>query len=274
MSTQTKPSPKPAIKPKEGSPETNPPVLPRKVLVIDIGGTNVKILASGETDPRKFRSGPHMTPRQMVRQVRHLARDWTYDAVVLGYPGAVIDGRPAAEPKNLGSGWTTFDFQKAFGCAVQIVNDAAMQAIGGYEGGRMLFLGLGTGLGSALITDGVLVPLELAHLRYKKGRTYEDYVGQRGLNRLGKKKWRRAVLDVMTSLKHALLADYVVVGGGNAKRLTTLPDWARLGNNHNAFIGGFRLWESLWDQRPMCLICPSLAPTQPNAAHATVRPSP
>ncbi|MCP9446655.1 MAG: ROK family protein [Nitrospira sp.] len=257
MSTQTKPSPKPAIKPKEGSTKTNPLALPGKVLVIDIGGTNVKILASGETEPRKFRSGPTMTPQQLVRQIRHLVRDWTYDAIVLGYPGAVIDGRPAAEPKNLGGGWTTFDFQKAFGCAVKIINDAAMQAIGSYEGGRMLFLGLGTGLGSALITDGVLVPMELAHLQYKKGRTYEDYVGKRGLKRLGKKKWRRAVQDVMASLKQAFLADYVVVGGGNAKHLTKPPDWVRLGNNHHAFVGGFRLWASLWDQRPMCLICSS-----------------
>ncbi len=234
--------------------ETSPSVRSRKVLVIDVGGTNVKILAGGETEPRKFPSGSDLTPREMVRQIRHLARDWTYDTIVLGYPGAVIDGRPAAEPKNLGTGWTTFDFQKAFGRPVKIINDAAMQAVGSYEGGRMLFLGLGTGLGSALITDGVLVPMELAHLRYKKGRTYEDYVGRRGLKRLGKKKWRRAVQDVMASLKQAFLADYVVVGGGNAKHLTKPPDWVRLGNNHHAFVGGFRLWESLWDQRPMCLI--------------------
>ncbi|MCS6897647.1 MAG: ROK family protein, partial [Nitrospira sp.] len=235
----------------------------RNVLVIDVGGTNVKILATGENEPRKFPSGPLVTPQHMVRQVRRLSRDWTYEAVVLGYPGAVVNNKPAAEPKNLGSGWTGYDFQKAFGCPVQIINDAAMQAIGSYEGGRMLFLGLGTGLGSALITDGVLVPMELAHLRYKKGRTYEDYVGQRGLKRLGKKKWRRAVHDVMTALKNALLADYVVLGGGNAKRLTKLPAWARLGNNHNAFIGGFRLGEPAWDQRATCFICPPSAIAEP-----------
>lgn len=222
--------------------------------MIDVGGNNVKMFATGVTEPRKFPSGPLLTPRHMVRQIQHLTRDWAYDAVVLGYPGAVIDGRPVAEPKNLGTGWTTFDFEKAFGCPVKVINDAAMQAIGSYEGGRMLFLGFGTGLGSALITDGVLVPMELAHLRYKKGRTYEDYVGRRGLKRLGKKKWRRSVQDVITSLRQALLADYVVVGGGNAKHLTKLPDWVRLGNNHNAFVGGFRLWESTWAQRPSCFI--------------------
>ncbi|MCP9449780.1 MAG: ROK family protein [Nitrospira sp.] len=254
MNIQMKALPKEARRRQASFAETSLSARSRKVLVIDVGGTNVKILASGETEPRKFPSGSALTPQKMIRQVRHLARDWTYDAIVLGYPGAVIDGRPAAEPKNLGTGWTTFDFQKAFGCPVKIINDAAMQAVGSYEGGRMLFLGLGTGLGSALITDGVLIPMELAHLRYKKGRTYEDYVGRRGLKRLGKKKWRRAVQDVMTSLKQALLADYVVVGGGNAKHLTKSPDWVRRGNNHNAFIGGFRLWESLWDQRPMCLI--------------------
>lgn len=266
MNTQITPPSKIATKLKERSRDASPSALPRKILVIDVGGTNVKILASGETEPRKFPSGPTLTPQQMVRQVRHLARDWTYDAIVLGYPGAVIDGHPAAEPKNLGRGWTTFDFQKAFGCPVKIINDAAMQAVGSYEGGRMLFLGLGTGLGSALITDGVLIPMELAHLRYKKGRTYEDYVGRRGLKRLGKKKWRRAVQDVMTSLKQALLADYVVVGGGNAKHLTKSPEWVRLGNNHNAFIGGFRLWESLWDQRPTCLVCSSSELAQINLA--------
>lgn len=236
------------------SAETSPSHRSRKVLVIDVGGNNVKMLATGVTEPRKFRSGPLLAPQHMVRQVRRLARDWAYDAVVLGYPGAVISGRPVAEPKNLGTGWTNFDFEKAFGCPVKVINDAAMQAIGSYEGGRMLFLGLGTGLGSALMTDGVLVPMELAHLRYKKGRTYEDYVGRRGLKRLGKKKWRRAVQDVIASLKQALLADYVVVGGGNAKHLAKLPEWVRLGNNHNAFVGGFRLGESTWDYRPSCLI--------------------
>jgi polyphosphate glucokinase len=195
---------------------------PLKVLVIDVGGTNVKVLASGKRAPRKVPSGPTMTARNMVKEVRRLAADWSYDVIALGYPGAVRAGQPTAEPKNLGDGWIGFDFEKAFGRPVKVINDAAMQALGSYEGGRMLFLGLGTGLGSALITDGVLVPMELAHLWYRKGRTYEDYVGLRGLKRFGKKRWRRYVADVVTALKSALQADYVVLGGGNAKRLKRL----------------------------------------------------
>ena len=217
-----------------------------KVLVIDVGGTNVKILATGKRTPRKISSGPNMTAQDMVEGVRKLAAEWSYDAVALGYPGAVWDGRPAAEPKNLRDGWMKFDFEKAFGCPVKVINDAAMQALGSYDGGRMLFLGLGTGLGSALITDGVLVPMELAHLRYRKGRTYEDYVGLRGLKRFGKKKWRRYVMDIVTALKNALQADHVVLGGGNAKRLKRLPKDVRLGDNEHAFTGGFRLWEEAW----------------------------
>ena len=225
------------------------------MLVIDVGGTNVKILATGRRTPRKIASGPDMTARDMVDAARKLAADWSYDAVALGYPGAVRDGRPAAEPKNLGKGWIGFDFEKAFGCPVKIINDAAMQALGSYEGGRMLFLGLGTGLGSALITDGVLVPMELAHLRYRKGRTYEDYVGLRGLKRFGKKKWRRYVMDIVTALKHAFLADHVVLGGGNAKRLKRLPKDTRLGDNAHAFAGGFRIWEQAWkDERAACVV--------------------
>jgi hypothetical protein len=230
------------------------PRLP-KVLVIDVGGTNIKILATGKREPRKITSGPVMTPRQMVQEVQQLAADWAYEVLSIGYPGAVSDGRPAAEPKNLTAGWVGFDFERAFKCPVKIINDAAMQALGSYEGGRMLFLGLGTGLGSALITDGVLVPMELAHLRYRKGRTYEDYVGLRGLQRYGKKKWRRHVHDVVMSLRHALLADYVVLGGGNVKKLGRLPQETRLGNNGNAFIGGFRLWLEAWnDERPACVV--------------------
>ena len=225
------------------------------MLVIDVGGTNVKILATGKRTPRKISSGPNMTAQDMVEGVRTLAADWSYDAVALGYPGAVRDGRPAAEPKNLGDGWMKFDFEKAFGCPVKVINDAAMQALGSYDGGRMLFLGLGTGLGSALITDGVLVPMELAHLRYRKGRTYEDYVGLRGLKRFGKKKWRRYVMDIVTALKNALQADHVVLGGGNAKRLKRLPKDVRLGDNEHAFTGGFRLWEEAWkDARTACVV--------------------
>lgn len=226
-----------------------------KVLVIDVGGTNVKILATGKRTPRKIASGPDMTAGDMVDAVQKLAADWSYDVVALGYPGAVRAGRPAAEPKNLGKGWRGFDFEKAFGRPVKIINDAAMQALGSYEGGRMLFLGLGTGMGSALITDGVLVPMELAHLRYRKGRTYEDYVGLRGLKRFGKKKWRRYVMDIVTALKHALQADHVMLGGGNAKRLKRLPKDICLGDNTRAFAGGFRLWEQAWkDERAACVV--------------------
>ena len=214
-----------------------------KVLVLDIGGTNVKLLMTGQQEPLKIPSGKAMTALRMVQEVKRVAKDWNYDAVSIGYPGPVIHNRPLREPHNLGSGWVSMDFAKAFGKPVKLVNDAAMQALGSYKGGRMLFLGLGTGLGSAMIVDGYLEPMELAHLPYKKGRTYEDYVGLRGLDRLGKKKWRSAVADVVTRLKSALEAEYVVLGGGNAKKLKDLPQGASLGDNKNAFLGGFRLWE-------------------------------
>ncbi len=214
-----------------------------KVLVIDVGGTNIKILLSGKKTVRKFRSGPELTAQQMAAGVKKTAEGWKYDAVSIGYPGPVSRGRVLEEPKNLGSGWVGFDFEKIFGCPVRLINDAAMQALGSYEGGRMLFLGLGTGLGSALIADHVIMPMELAHLPYKKRGTFEDYVGRRGLERLGKKKWRHAVDDIVIRLKAALVADYVVLGGGNAKKLARLPDGTRLGNNAHAFIGGKRLWD-------------------------------
>ena len=187
-----------------------------------------------------------MTPRKMVTAVRKAAAQWKYDRVSIGYPGPVLHGKPVSEPHNLGPGWVGFDFQKAFGHPVKLINDAAMQAIGSYEGRRMLFLGLGTGLGTALIVDGVLQPMELAHLPYKKGQTYEDYIGLRGLERLGKKKWRRHVAEVVTTLKNALEADYVVLGGGNAKFLKELPPGTQLGSNEHAFKGGFRLWQPAW----------------------------
>ena len=214
-----------------------------KILVLDVGGTNLKALATGQREPRKVASGPEMTARRMVAAARKLTADWSYGGVSIGYPGTVLRGRPVAEPKNLGGGWVGFDFHRAFGKPVRLVNDAAMQALGSYEGGRMLFLGLGTGLGSALVDDDVLEPMELAHLPYKKGRTYDDYVGLRGLERLGKKRWRQAVADVVDRLQTALGADYVVLGGGNAKLLQMLPKGARLGNNANAFRGGFLLWK-------------------------------
>jgi polyphosphate glucokinase len=213
-----------------------------KILVLDVGGTHVKMLASGRKSPIKMKSGPTLTPRRMVSAVKRLTEGWAYDAVAIGYPGAVVHGRPVHEPHNLGPGWVGFDFKRAFGKPVRVINDAAMQALGSYRGGRMLFLGLGTGLGSALVVDGVVEPTELAHLPYKKGRTYEDYVGLRGLQRLGKKKWRRAVEDVTTRLRYALQVEDVVLGGGNAKLLKQLPPDTRLGSNANAFTGGFRLW--------------------------------
>ena len=214
-----------------------------KVLVIDVGGTNVKLLATGQKEPRKYPSGPSMTPQKMVRLVKKCVADWKFDCISMGYPGPIINGHPLRDPHNLGRGWVGFNFQKAFGCPVKILNDAAMQALGSYEGGRMLFLGLGTGLGSAMIVDGMLQPMELAHLRYKKGRSYEDYLGLRGLERMGKKKWRRYVAKIAKSLKTALDADYLVLGGGNSKKLKKLPPGARLGNNENAFLGGFRMWQ-------------------------------
>jgi polyphosphate glucokinase len=215
----------------------------RTLMVIDVGGTNVKVLADGKPEVVKIPSGPKMTPTLMVEEIRKVFPNSKFTAVAIGYPGPVINGKPAVEPHNLSPGWVAFDYKRAFRCKVKIINDAAMQALGGYEGGRMLFLGLGTGLGSALIVDGVLAPMELAHLPYMKKRTFEDYVGLRGLQRLGKKKWREHVLDVVERLRAALVADYVVLGGGNAKHLTELPRNVKLGENANAFKGGRRLLE-------------------------------
>jgi len=213
-----------------------------KVLAIDIGGTNVKILATGQTKSRKFASGPTLTPRRMVSTVKKLAADWKYDAVSIGYPGRVVEDRAIVEPRNLAQGWVGFDFAKAFGRPVKVINDAAMQALGGYNGGTMLFLGLGTGLGSALMVRGHIVPMELGALSWKNG-SIEDFVGRRGLERLGKKKWRRTVNRLVTRFMSALLLDDAVIGGGNAKKLKKPPRGCRLGSNANAFIGGYRLWE-------------------------------
>ena len=213
-----------------------------KILVIDVGGTHIKLRATSHKREIKIPSGPKMTARKMVAAVRKLIVGWQYEAITIGYPGAVLHGHIVGEPHNLGHGWVGFNFKKAFARPVKIINDAAMQALGSYEGKRMLFLGVGTGLGSAMIVDGVLQPMELAHLPYKNGRTYEDYVGLAGLKRLGKRKWRRHVNDVVKRLKTALEADYVVLGGGNARLLKKLPRGARLGDNTNAFRGGYRLW--------------------------------
>jgi polyphosphate glucokinase len=212
------------------------------VLVIDIGGNNVKILASGQNESRKFPSGPTLTPKQMVAGVKKFAGDWKYDVISIGYPGMVVRNRLLAEPHNLGRGWMGFNFEAAFKRPVKVVNDAAMQALGSYKGGKMLFLGLGTGLGSAMIVGGIIEPMELAHLSYKKG-TYEDYVGERSLEKRGKKKWRRHVAEVVDCLIAALEPDDVILGGGNVKKLKVLPKGCREGDNANAFVGGFRLWE-------------------------------
>jgi polyphosphate glucokinase len=212
-----------------------------KVLVVDIGGTNVKTLLTGQRTPARFPSGPTLTAHEMASGVRRLVRDGTYDAVSIGYPGPVRRDRPAAEPYNLGRGWVDFDYTAAFGRPVKVINDAAMQALGAYRGGKMLFLGFGTGMGSAVIIQGVIEPLELGHLPYRRG-VYEDYVGRRGLERLGKRKWRKRVREVILLFIAALQPDDVVVGGGNVKKLKDLPEGCRWGSNADAFIGGFRLW--------------------------------
>ncbi len=213
------------------------------VLVVDIGGTHVKILATGQTRDRKFDSGPSMTPQQMVDGVKQAASGWAYDVVAIGYPGRVSRDVVAHEAAHLGPGWIGFDFAAAFDRPIRVVNDAAMQALGSYEGGRMLFLGLGTGLGSAMIVDGALAPMELAHLPYKDGRTYEDFTSAYALERVGKKKWRIAVAAIVNDLVNALLPEDVVLGGGNARLLREVPAGARVVTNANAFLGGFRLWE-------------------------------
>ena len=213
------------------------------ILAVDIGGSHVKILASGETEPRHFPSGPKMTPGAMVAQVKALAGQWNFDAATVGFPGPVKNGHIIGEPHNLAPGWTTFDFAPAFGCPVKLINDAAMQALGSYNGGKMLFLGLGTGLGTTMIVDGLILPMELGHLPYKRG-TFEDYIGERGLARMGKRKWRARVDDVTARLARALMPDDVVLGGGNVRLLDPLPAGCRAGDNVNAFLGGFRLWQA------------------------------
>lgn len=216
-----------------------------KILVIDVGGTGIKMLVNGKRLRLRFDSGPHMTAKDMVAGVKKAMSEvgWKYDVVSIGYPGPVVHDRPVAEPHNLGPGWVDFDYRKAFGRPVKIINDAAMQALGSYRKGRMLFLGLGTGLGSAMVVESVVEPMELAHLPFKKGHTYEDYVGIKGLEKHGKKKWRKFVLEVIEQLRSATMAEYVVLGGGNARLMKELPPYVKLGDNANAFRGGFRLWK-------------------------------
>ena len=212
------------------------------VLSIDIGGSHVKILTSAGGAERRADSGPGLTPQQMAETVRKLAEGLSYDVISMGYPGPVTHNRPLADPANLGKGWAGYDFAAQFGKPVKVVNDALMQAIGSYEGGRMLFLGLGTGLGAAMIVDNVAQPMEVAHLPYKNGKSFEDYVGGRGLEKRGKKKWRKHVFDVVDRLRAAMQPDYVVIGGGNVDKLDELPADSRRGDNTRAFEGGFRLW--------------------------------
>jgi polyphosphate glucokinase len=212
-----------------------------RVLVIDIGGTNVKFLATGHSERRAFASGKKLTPKQMVSKVKELTSDWKYEVVSIGYPGLIANGYPTSEPRNLGRGWVKFDYAAAFGCPIKMLNDAAMQALGSYRGGLMLFLGLGTGLGSALICGDTVVPLEIGHLAYRKG-TYEDHVGIRGLQKHGAKRWRRDVAFGVARLMDTIHPDDVVLGGGNAKKLKKLPPRCRVGDNSKAFLGGFRMW--------------------------------
>lgn len=220
-----------------------------RILVIDIGGSHVKCLLSGQRTPTKLPSGPDLTPARMVSEVLAATEGWRYDAVSIGYPGPVVNNRPSREPVNLGRGWVRYDYKKRFGKPVRVINDAAMQALGSYEGGRMLFMGLGTGLGTALVFDGTVIPLEIAHLPYKNGDTYEDYLGEAGMESLGKRRWRKHVDEVVAMFLAAVNADYVVIGGGNVRHLDKLPPNSRPGSNANAFKGGFRLWKEVGRSR-------------------------
>lgn len=213
-----------------------------KILVVDIGGNNVKVKVTGHDEKRKFSSSPTLSAPTMVDEVKQITGDWEYEAVSIGFPGPVRNDRPIYEPINLGEGWVDYDYEAAFGHPVKMINDAAMQALGSYDGGTMLFLGFGTGLGTTLISNHTVVPMELAHLPYKKSKTFEDYVGKRGLDRLGKKQWSREVARVIDMLRDTFHPEYIVLGGGNTKKLKTLPPGVQVGDNENAFIGGFRLW--------------------------------
>jgi len=224
-----------------------------RILVLDVGGTHVKMRMGSEGEVREFESGPKLTARRMVRNVREVTADWRYDVISMGYPGVVFHGRITADPHNLGPGWIGFNFSKAFGRPVRILNDAAMQAVGSYEGGRMLFLGLGTGLGATLIMDGIVEPMEIGHMPYKHGRTYEDYIGEHGRERLGNKRWRKVVARIVDQLRSVLEVDYVVLGGGNVRKLKRLPRYSRAGDNLNAFIGGVRLWQLGGGNDPLVL---------------------
>lgn len=221
----------------------------KNVLVLDIGGTHIKVASNTQRTPLKIPSGSTMTAKQMAEQVILGTKGWKYDCISIGYPGPVVDDHPLTEPHNLAPGWIDFPYQKAFQKPIRFINDAAMQALGGYRGGRMLFLGIGTGLGSAMILEGIVVPLELAHLPYRKGKTYEEYVGKEGLELRGKKRWRKSVLDVVERLMAGLVCEYVLLGGGNAKLIKRLPPHVVLGSNSNAIEGGIRLWQSAEERK-------------------------
>jgi polyphosphate glucokinase len=239
-----------------------------KILVIDIGGTNIKVASSDNRVPIKIPSGPTLTAEQMTKDVLAATKDWAFDCISIGYPGPVVHDRPLAEPHNLAPGWIGFPYQKAFGKPLRFINDAAMQALGGYKSGRLLFLGIGTGLGSAMIFDGVVIPLELAHLPYRKDRTYEDYVGLRGLERRGVERWRKSVLDVIERLRAALICDSVLLGGGNAKLMKDLPSHVVLGANSNAIDGGIKLWQDISDPTAATRTAPA------KKAKPTIKPTP
>lgn len=238
-------------------------------LVIDIGGTNVKVWKTGESDNEKFSSGKNLTPRRLLDHAQAIAADWTFERVSIGYPGEVRNGRPIAEPWNLGSGWVDFEWSSAFTCPLRIMNDACMQALGSYEGGRMLYLGLGTGIGTAFIIDGKIVPLALGHLQFKEGKDFDHVLNRDGLKLHGAKVWRQSVFDAGITLKAAFQADYVVFGGGNAKKLDQLPEGCRRGGNHNAYFGGLRMWEDA-----IHLEGPRLSVVAENETQGNIEPSP
>jgi polyphosphate glucokinase len=242
-----------------------------KILVIDIGGTNIKVASSDKRVPIKIPSGPTMTAEKMTKDVLAATKGWEYDCISIGYPGPVVHDRPLAEPHNLAPGWMDFTYQKAFGKPLRFINDAAMQALGGYKRGRMLFLGIGTGLGSAMIFDGVVISLELAHLPYRKDRTYEDYVGLRGLERRGVERWRKSVLDVIERLRAALVCDSVLLGGGNAKLMQNLPNHVALGANSNAIDGGIKLWQDVSNPATATNGAPAKPPKTPETAKAATK---
>jgi polyphosphate glucokinase len=230
------------------------------ILVVDIGGTNVKLWRTEEAEKVKIPSGNKLTPESLIEEVKQVSNEWAIERVSIGYPGEVVNGHPASDPLNLGLGWTAYDFRQAFDCPVRIMNDACMQALGSYEGGKMLYLGFGTGLGTAFISDGVIVPLALGHLKLWEGETFDHYLSRAGLARYDKKRWRQAAVEAVTILKPAFFADYVVLGGGNAEQIKDLPEGCRRGGNQNAYFGGLRMWEDTNDSSVKLKVLPQIVP--------------